>query len=221
MKPYYEEDGITIYHGDCREVLPDLERGAAECLLTDPPYGIGFAEYESHEDDPAEYKSLMRKVVAECIGIIGEGPAFVWQGMKNAHQWHLWFPARFRILAACKSFVQYRGCAIQWSWDPVIHWGNAVCETPHVLRKDWHVQYLAPFGANRPKSEHPCPRPYEQVLYFASLTDSGTVLDSFAGSGTSLEVAKNLGRRAIGIEIEEKYCEIAAKRLSQKVFDFR
>ena len=220
IKPYYQDDSCAIILGDCREVLPELETGIADCLLTDPPYGIGFSLYESHEDSPEGYAELMKAALLESGRIIGDGPAFVWQGMKNAAIWHSWFPSEFRILAACKSFVQYRGCAIQWSWDPVIHWGKAICHEPHVLRKDWHVQYLAPFGANRVKSEHPCPRPYEQVLYFAHLTESDCMLDPFAGSGTSLEVAKNLGRRAIGIEIEERYCEIAAKRMSQSVLDF-
>ena len=140
--------------------------------------------------------------------------------MKNANKWHFWFPAQYRILAACKGFVQFRPTPIQWSWDPVIHWGTAKCAEPSVYRKDWNIQFLAPFGANRVSSEHPCPRPYEQVMYFAQLTESECMLDPFVGSGTTLEVAKNLGRCAIGIEIEEKYCEIAAKRLSQEVLDF-
>ncbi len=79
------------------------------------------------------------------------------------------------------------------------------------------MQALAPFGANRQRSEHPCPRPFEQVKYFVNLSGGNSILDPFMGSGTTLRAAKDLGRKAIGIEIEEKYCEIAAKRMAQEV----
>lgn len=71
--------------------------------------------------------------------------------------------------------------------------------------------------ATSEESDHPCPKPIKWMTWALSLTDSQTVLDTFAGSGTTLRAAKDLGRKAIGIEIEERYCEIAAKRMAQEV----
>ncbi len=141
--------------------------------------------------------------------------------MKTASRWHEWFPPDFRIFAACKGFVQFRPTPIQFSFDPVIFWG-AMKGEPSVYRKDWHVQRTAPFGANRPKPPHPCPRPIEQATYIVEIAtvEGDTILDPFMGSGITLRAAKDLGRKAIGIEIEEKYCEIAANRLRQEVLTF-
>jgi site-specific DNA-methyltransferase (adenine-specific) len=110
---------------------------------------------------------------------------------------------------------------VQWSWDPIIYWGVPDGE-PSVYRKDFFIQEMAPFGLNRPKIEHPCPKPEELCRYVVDLFSANgqLVVDPFMGSGTTLRAAKDLGRRAIGIEICEEYCEIAAKRLSQKVLNF-
>ena len=185
-------------------------------VVTDPPYGIGFDRATWDDKDIVAYGEMMRWLSSESIRLVGEGPVFIWQALLNLTRWCDWFPEGFRVLACCKGFVQYRPTPIQWSWDPIVFWGK-----PHgdnaVGKRDWYVQLLAPFGANRPKIKHPCPRPMESVKYVISLTASETILDPFMGSGTTLRAAKDLGRRAIGIEIEEKYCEIAANRLRQDV----
>jgi len=216
MQPYYDQGGITIYHGDCRDVLPGL---SADAIVTDPPFGIDF-NYGTYEDDPNTYAVLMREWVGLATAVVGDGPFFVWQAMPNADRWHEWFPKGYRIFAACKGFVQYRPQSIQHSFDPVVFWGTMKGD-PSVYRKDYHVQRLAPFGAHRPKIDHPCPRPLEQVQYVVSLAsvEGDVILDPFMGSGTTLLAAKNLGRRAIGIEIEERYCDIAARRLQQEVME--
>ena len=218
VKPYYEENGIVIYNADCREVLPSLVK--VEAVISDPPFGIGF-DYGTYNDDPAKYAEMMRLIVNESVRLTEGGPCFFWQAMLTASRWYEWFPSDYRILAACKGFVQYRPTPIQFSFDPVIFFGHLKGE-PSVYKKDWHVQTLAPFGANRPKSEHPCPRPLEQVTYVVDIAtvQGDTVLDPFMGSGTTLRAAKDLGRKAIGIEIEERYCEIAANRLRQEVLQF-
>jgi site-specific DNA-methyltransferase (adenine-specific) len=217
MRPYFERDGVVIYHGDCREVLPELETGAADVVVSDPPFGIDF-DYGTYKDDPQGYPELMRAWIAEAERIIGPGAFFVWQAMLNCDRWHEWFPRGFRLFAACKGFVQYRPQPVQHSWDPVVFWGKMAGD-PDVTRKDWHLQSLAPFGAGRARIDHPCPRPLDQVRYVVSLASvpGQAILDPFMGSGTTLRAALDLGRRAIGIELEERYCEIAAKRLSQMV----
>lgn len=216
MTPYYEQDGITIYHGDCRDVLPTLAAGNY-AVVTDPPFGIDF-DYGTYDDSPAKYAELMRDWIGQASTIVADGTFFVWQAMKTCEHWHEWFPSGWRIFAACKGFVQFRPTPIQYSWDPVIFWGKMSGE-PSVYKKDYHLQTMAPFGAGRQRVEHPCPRPIEQVSYVVEIGTSPTqtIIDPFMGSGTTLRAAKDLGRKAIGIEIEERYCEIAVKRLAQAV----
>lgn len=203
--------GVTLYHGDCLDVLPTLE--SVDAVVSDPPFGIGFDYGDAHDDDPKQYEEIMRKVVAECTRLVGDGPVMMWQAMLQAPHWHRWFPENFRILAACKGFVQYRPHPIQYSFDPVVTWGKPKVK-PSVYRKDWHVQSLAPFGAGRAKIDHPCPRPLEQTQYFVSLAaESGTILDPFMGSGTTGVAAVMSGLGFIGIEKDAKHFETAAKRI--------
>jgi site-specific DNA-methyltransferase (adenine-specific) len=211
------KDGQTIIHGDCREVLPLLE--PVDLVLTDPPYGIGF-KYESHKDSRDEYKDLMCDVVAKVQCLMRDGAlAFFWQGMPWADAWHMWFPQGFRLFAGCKNFTQYRPTAVQYGWDPIVFWSNGKCERKSVAGdRDYHIGNTAKY-VSQSSCGHPCPRPMDTVLYICRLaSDEGsTVLDPFLGSGTTLRACKDLGRRGIGIEIEERYCEIAANRLRQEV----
>ncbi len=219
MQPYYDDGQITIYLGDCREILPTLEAGSVDAVVTDPPFGIGF-DYGGYDDNPVEYAALMHEWLALTKQIVGDGPFFVWQAMLHCARWHQWFPPEFRIFAACKGFVQHRPVAVQYAFDPVIFWGDIPKRKDvNLFRRDYHVQMLAPFGAHRPRRLHPCARPLEQVRYVVELASlpGQVVLDPFMGSGTTLRAAKDLGRKAIGIEIEERYCEIAARGLAQSV----
>ena len=213
MKPYYEDGSVTIYHGDAREVLRDVE---ADALVTDPPYGIAWGR-ATWPDDPAAYPELMTWLVAEGERI--GGWCFVFQAMLNVSRYHEWFPEGWRIFAACKNFAQVRKTGVWHSWDPVIFWNAGPtahrADEGHVNR-DYHIGNVA--GVMRLKAEHPSPRPLDTMHHIVRLATSpgGTVVDPFAGSGTTLLAAKQTGRRAIGIEIEERYCEIAAKRCAQE-----
>ena len=192
-------DDVTLYCGDCLDILPTL--GHVDAVVTDPPYGIGF-KYNVHDDDGTLYESLMLAVVPKIQRLVGTGPVFMWQAMLTADKWHRWFPAGYRIFAACKGFVQWRPVSIQYSWDPVIFWGTSPGQ-PSVYRKDYHEQRLAPFGAYREKIEHPCPRPLEQVISVIELGNESRrpVLDPFMGSGTTGVACVRTGRRFIGIEL--------------------
>lgn len=214
---YYQTDGITLWLGDCRDVLPMLAPGSAQAVVTDPPFGIGW-DRATWLDDPAQYSEMMREWISRATVVVGDGPFFVWQALLLADRWHDWFPKGYRIFAACKGFVQFRPTPVQWSWDPIIFWGNLKGD-PSVYRKDYFMQALAPFGANRPGIDHPCPKPLELVRFIVSLASlpRDTILDCFAGSGTTLLAAKQLGRRAIVVELEERYAEVTARRLSQMV----
>jgi site-specific DNA-methyltransferase (adenine-specific) len=215
LKPYYENDHGKLYCGDCLEVMKELiaEGVKVDAVVTDPPYGIGFV-YNEHVDDPDKYPDMMRDVIAATDKLVGNGTRVFWQGMLNADRWHEWFPKGFRLFAACKGFVQYRPTPVQFSWDPVVFWGEVKTD-PSVMRKDFHLQTLAPFGAGRERVQHPCPRPLGQVEYVLDVftKSEDMILDPFLGSGTTALAAQSLGRKWIGIEISPKYCDIAKKRL--------
>lgn len=214
MTPYYEHDGITIYHGDCREILPTLD---GDALVTDPPFGIGWAR-GSWDDSPEAYPELIRWLVAEGQRI--GGWCFVFQAMPNVGRFHEWFPEGWRIFAACKNFAQIRPTGVWHSWDPVVFWNSGPNSGPNskTINRDYFVGNVA--GLFREKSGHPCPKPVDTMRHIVALAacEGQTVIDPFMGSGTTLRAAKDTGCRAIGIEIEERYCEIAVKRLEQEVF---
>jgi len=206
-----------LIHADCREVLPWLEKGCVGAVVTDPPFGINF-DRATWDDDPDEYAAFMRGWIAVASQAVNGGAWAVWQALPMLPQWTNYFPDGFRVVACCKGFVQYRPTVPQWSWDPVIVWGK-INNKPSVYAKDWYIQRKAPFGANRPKIDHPCPKPEETVRYIVNLVSAPNtvVLDPFAGSGTTGRACKDIGRRCIMVEIEEKYCRIAAERLRQGV----
>jgi DNA modification methylase len=142
--------------------------------------------------------------------------------MPHCHQWPEWFPEGWRIFAALKDFVQYRPQLVQHSWDPVIFWqkGKSGAKPPRGIasRRDYHMGRTSVWVTQK-SNGHPCPRPLDTAQYILALGSNHgeTALDPFVGSGTTLLAAKNLGRKAIGIEVEERYCEIAASRLCQEV----
>jgi site-specific DNA-methyltransferase (adenine-specific) len=220
MKPYYEQDGITIYHGDCREILTGL--GAVQGVVTDPPFGIGF-KYASHDDTPEGYGVFVWGVIESAERLCDAGsPVFVWQAMPNVRRFHEWFPREWRIFAAAKNFVQMRPTAMQYAYDPVLVWwvGDVKPWSDGTTNRDFHVGNTAGVVSRKSHERgHPCPRPLDQVEHIISqwVKPGGTVLDPFMGSGTTLLAAKRMGCKAIGIEIEERYCEIAVKRLAQSV----
>ena len=221
IAPYYQRDGITIYHGDCREVLPTL---TGDALITDPPFGIAWGR-ATWEDDPEAYPALMRWLVESARHVVPNGWCFVFQAGPNVARFHEWFPQGWRVFAACKNFVQMRPTEVQWAWDPVVFWRHGDVIAKHrtdagVVTRDFHVGDVA--GLFRERAGHPSPRPLDTMRHLVLLGsyEGQTVIDPFSGSGKTLEAAALEGRRAIGIEIEERYCEIAAKRLAQGVLPF-
>jgi DNA modification methylase len=224
LTPYYEQDGIVIVHSDCREVLaqfPPCFR--VDAIITDPPYGIGF-KYESHDDTPEGYGDFVWGVLEKAETFCAPGsPVFVWQAMLNIRRFHAWFPREWRIFAAAKNFVQMRPTSMQYAYDPVVVWWTPGGQwSEGTASRDFHIGNTAGIiGRKTWEKDHPCPRPLNQVEHVVAqwVRPLGTILDPFMGSGTTLVAAKRLGRKAIGIELEEKYCEIAAKRLAQGALD--
>jgi len=208
-----------LYHADCLEVLPTLEAGSVDAVVTDPPFGIDWSR-ATWEDSAEKYPEFMRCVVQESNRLVLNGWCFFFQSMKNAPRWHEWFPADFRLFAACKNFAQIRPTGIWHSWDPAVFWKNGSASwnrnARKVIKRDYHVGNVAGvFG--RDNIQHPSPRPLgtmEHIVAVASLQNA-VVCDPFMGSGTTGVACVNLGRRFVGIELERKYFDIACERIER------
>lgn len=215
MRPFYSDELVTIYHGDCRDVLPTLESGSVDLVLTDPQYNVGF-EYESNADNasPEDYFSDVRIWLSECSRVTC-GPMVIFTGAVNLQAWLSFAKPRW-IMAWTKGNSHSRNRIGKpdgfQQWEPILVFGRA----KKCVGSDW---IHCPIVGDSSAYQHPCPKPvplFRRII--GDFTVSGdSVLDPFLGSGTTAVAAKMLGRRCIGIEIEERYCEIAARRLSQEV----
>lgn len=224
MKPYYSHGGVTIYHGDCRDVMASLPSCLnVDAIVTDPPYGVGFARYMSHDDNPAAYGAWIWPAIEQAERFVTRGWVCAFQSETTIRMWPEWFPRDWRVMALPKTFGQIGREYVARQTDYALYWPRGEPVWPVVGNKapaffrNWFVSRQASNTANRP--EHPCPRPIDMMHYLVDcfVPPNGSLVDPFAGSGTTLLAAKTLGRMAVGIEIEERYCEIAARRLSQEV----
>ena len=224
MKPYYEQDGITIYHGDCREIDAWL---GADVLVTDPPYGIAYASgWSSLRDSRTKTKKPVVNIGNdetvelrdEVLMMWGTRPAIVFG------TWRIDRPAgtRQRLIWHKRNTNPGMGTGSPWySCDEEIYvLGGGFSGASHqgVIPTD---EYRASDSGQPAQIGHPTPKPLRLMEHLVERCPAGTVADPFAGSGSTLLAARSLNRKAIGIEIEERYCEIAAKRLAQGVFDLR
>ena len=219
MKPYYERDGIVIFHGDCRDILPTL--GPVDLVLTDPPYGIegargvgnrarGKAVYKptQWEDTPEYVRYTCVPIIVWCIAATPR--VIVTPGIRHLHL----YPPAADIGCFWTPAAVGTGAWGLVTFHPILFYGR----DPRAGIGAWPSGRQVTEHSNG--IGHPCPKPLKAwtwLLAKGSTESSDLILDPFMGSGTTLRAAKDLGRRAIGIEIEEKYCEIAAKRLAQEV----
>ena len=196
VKPYFTDSTgtITIFHGDCRELLPSLK---ADVVVTDPPYGIGVADWDVLLPVGSWLPTAMEasSQVALFCGVRG---AFDYPRPDWIMCWHR--------PASTQRSGEFRGFN---NWEPILIYGKAsIANDTITCPNDEH------------ETGHPTQKPLRLMRRLIATFQGGVVLDPFMGSGTTLRAAKDLGRRAIGIEIEEKYCEIAARRLAQEVLPF-
>ncbi|MGB0911033.1 MAG: DNA-methyltransferase [Nitrospirales bacterium] len=206
-KPYYEESGIVIYHGDCKQILPHLPK--VDLVLTDPPYGINFrSNYRFIRHSPIKNDDALP---IETINLLIE------RGRAASYFFCRWdqlaaMPAPKSVLAWVKN---------NWSMGDLKHehgrqW-EACCfyagPEHEFIKRIPDVIYADKTG----NGLHPTEKPVTLMKDIIGANVGKTILDPFMGSGTTLRAAKDLGRQAIGIELEEKYCEIAAKRLQQEI----
>ena len=207
MRPYYSQDGIEIYHGDCRDVEP----GAVDFVLTDPPYGINWQPRVNHQDqqwrddeqfNPARWLSMGREHVFW-------GANYYAQALPHSADWLSWIkrPIDMDFSGDKRSYA-----TVELAWSDLGCRARFMC---HV----WDGGMRAGMGENR-DFLHPAQKPVELMLWCLGLSKTrGLVFDPFMGSGTTLVAAKRMGRKAIGVERVEQYCEIAAKRFAQGVLD--
>jgi DNA modification methylase len=213
LKPYYDRGGIVIYHGDSREILRSVN---ADVMVTDPPYGVamgsqdhpsGKTSYASFDDTEEAVRSLVVPVVELALEIVQRavvtpGSRCAWFYPRPYEIGAVYFPAGF-------GFSRWGFCCSQ----PILYYGK----DPKPIRRKEPNSVTCTEPAT--KNGHPCPKPLRLMKWLVArgALPGEAVLDPFMGSGTTLVAAKDMGHPAIGIEIEERYCEIAAKRLEQDV----
>jgi DNA modification methylase len=220
MQPYYQRGGITIYLGDCREIVSRLDLPSVDLALLDPPYGVngasgnvnkqrGKVNYKSGFDDTPEYIAavvvpVVRSLVAECRSVI------VTPGYNN-----------FSLYPQPDSF----GCFYQPASVGLQVFGNLDAQPifyygKNVTKKNMGVPCSYQLTESPGDIDHPCPKPlgaWTKLLCNFSLPGQ-LILDPFMGSGTTLVAAQKHGRRAVGIELSEDYCKIAVDRLKEPSF---
>lgn len=215
MKPYYDDGkGIVIYHGDCREIVPTL--GKFDLVLTDPPYGISGARtgvrknktskgnYVSNFVDDKNYVlNVTIPIIVLCLEkstrlVVTPGRVNMFDYPRPTHVGSYFYPA------SCSPSAW--GLSL---WQPIFFYG-----------KDPFPCKLLPDSKScndHDKSNHPCPKPLKSWTWLLSRTSKQdeSILDPFAGSGTTAVASKMLGRKCTCVELEERYCEIIVKRCQQ------
>jgi DNA modification methylase len=226
VKPYYEDESVTLYHGDCREVLPTIDSASVDSLITDPPYGLnigygrtalGTREIAGDHDD-----ALLTGVLADVDHVL------------RPNAWSIIFCSYTHSGKAQEASV-----AAGFKVKTVLVWDKGMPSLGEGIRNQHELAVIAKRGqlpaerftggnvwritreTGRPLHPHMKPQSLmTRLVDYYSPERGGTVLDPFAGSGSTLVAAVRLSRKAIGIEVDEAYCELIAKRLSQRVFDF-
>lgn len=224
MNPYYDYAGVTIYNADSRDIMNDI--GSIDAMITDPPYGVSLGEhkaggggksrcldkkgYDIYDDTHNNLCSIVVPIIEHGIRIVSRAAVFV----ADRNIWD--FPR-----ADCIGGIYLpSGCGRnRWgftNFSHVLFYGR--CLTMHLGCKHTVISSMDISEQNG----HPCPKPLSWMKWLVNLAsiEGETIIDPFMGSRTTLVAAKDLGRKAIGIEISERYCEIAAKRLSQEVMQF-
>lgn len=205
--PYFQDEAVTIYHADCRHVVPFL--GSFDLLLTDPPYGLNYdpcgrkhlaaIQHEKVHGDDQRFDAAWLLPFAKA--------AILWGANCYPHS----LPEDARWLAwdkATRNGLDIRMAEMELAWTNCVN-------KPRIFRHLWTGAYRATEQKSR---LHPTQKPLELMRWCIGLVPwTATILDPFAGSGTTGRAAKDLGKQATLIEREERYCEIAARRMSQQV----
>jgi site-specific DNA-methyltransferase (adenine-specific) len=218
LKPYYEDELVTLYCGNAMQIMP-LVNGL---VVTDPPYNIGY-HYASASDNLSneDYNALLAATlrtpsVVVCYpeihfrisGVLGINPSrcAAWVYAANT-------PRQFRMIGWYGVSGKPERVRQPYRNPKDKRIAERIARGEMARGYDWReIQQVKNVSAE--KTKHPCQNPVEVMSWMIQATDGDVIVDPFAGSGTTLIAAKRLGRRAIGIEIDEEYCEVAANRLT-------
>lgn len=226
FQPYYQDESCTIYNADCRQVLPSMSDETFDLVLSDPPYGVSYVTARRSRGDK------LRKPIAndESLNAFAEAWPHCTRLLKNDRHWYVFASPRMihevlPITGNAKHTICWdkgdRGtvgdleCGFGEAWEAILYGmkGRRPLNGKRprtVMRYDW---------SSTMDPVHPTVKPVDLLRRLIGMsTEVGeSVLDPFMGSGTTLAAAKLEGRKAVGIELEERYCEAAAKRLAQGV----
>jgi site-specific DNA-methyltransferase (adenine-specific) len=248
MKPYFERNGVTLYHGDCEAVLPTLADGRFPLVFTSPPYNMGIGAgggaengrlyavsrsskgrrfrdgYEQQGDAMPweEYVAWQQRVLLDCWRVTAAGGALFYNHRPRLFHHQAWLPTALNPGLPLRQVVIWdKGTGVgvgdgHYAW--LCEWLLVFARPSFKLRSHadsgvgdvWRIPHLA--GKNY---GHPAPFPAALPMQALRTTGAASVLDPFVGTGSTLVAAQAMGREAVGVEINERYCEIAARRLEQ------
>jgi site-specific DNA-methyltransferase (adenine-specific) len=253
MVPYYDEGGITIFHADCRDVLPTVAAGSVDLVCVDPPYGTTQLDW----DTPLSWPELWPLVYATCrsaaVQAVFSAQPFTSDLIASNRMYFryelIWpkpMPTGFldanrRPLRAHENIVIFAQTFGGSTYNPqkipcspretrvkshhgrkADHYGAFATMPTGVYTDRYPISVLPGFSnGHKGSSDHPTAKPLDlmQWLVLTYSNPGDLVLDFCGGVGTTARACKDLGRRCILVEQKEAYCEIAARRLSQEVFD--
>lgn len=223
--PYYQDSMVTLYHGDCQEITPALGKTCVDVILTDPPFFMPAQHYAARVQwqrtwgDTSIMSAWWNVILDACVPTLRKSGYFL--TFCNHESYAVFYPLLYKRFATLKSLIWDKkniGLGHGWRnqheliiagrWDDA-YWQDNGKAKPDVL---YHK-------ATRSKDRrHPVEKPTILLgdLISPTCPDGGVVFDPFAGSGTTLDAARALGKRSVGIEIEERYCEDIARRMSEQ-----
>ncbi len=226
MKPYYDQDGITIYHADCADVLPGIDPSTVDLLLTDPPYGANVTARQRRQGTttPGDLSDKWGPGSTVHPDVVGDdkpfdptpllvfGRCIIWGGNCFASRlpdWPGWI-AWDKVTR--NGFDNHRIAELEFAWTNFV-------TRPRLFRHMWAGAFR---DSERHTKYHPTQKPVSLMKWVLGQWSEpdDLILDPYMGSGPVAEACYQLGRRYIGVEIEERYCEIAVQRLAQGVLQF-
>lgn len=224
MKPYYEDELVTLYHADCRDIMPMLDAASIDLVMTDPPFSVPIKYQNSNSGtyprswgDLSVMEPFFRDVLAQIRRVVrDDGQVYV---CCDGETYPVFHKAGYSLWPQSHMLVWYkptgrRGRGWMHAHELVLHLRTTETKYAEGFRQD--VIGIMPVRTlNR---QHPAEKPggLWEFLSEGMPKPSYTVLDPFVGGGSLLEWAKTNGHPAVGIEIEEQYCELTAQRLSQE-----